>query len=382
MQVCSNFKRFRASLQELLGIKRRKQVKGDDISAPYNFKKETTVIPGVTQEELEVLRDKAAASHLDPLRQHSNPPSASRSRRGVDRNRNTTKSKSHNQLRGSASLANLALPTPSSSTTPPSTSNNKRQLGTSKSCLSLNNLPSSSFSPGQGQQPPRKFSVPNSASSPTVSSHQLLGIGGGEMGTGLRPPSPCLSLPIRIGITSVAGVTGAGSSPVSPTTTSPSSPLGVEMGVRAQRSRASINGSGNGSYGSGSGSGSTSGSGTTTPKSPSSVLIIGTEGISLTPINTALSHSTKERTTGRGLELNTSPSTTTTTSTSTAVTGTYVSAPASAAASEVSAVSAVSATADLDLFVLGSPISPISPTSPVSLLSLDDDVQPKRVASV
>ncbi|CCC11049.1 hypothetical protein SMACR_03755 [Sordaria macrospora] len=396
MQVCSNFKRFRASLQELLGIKRRKQVKGHDISAPYNFKKETTVLPGITEAELEAYRDKAAASHLDPLRQHSSSAS-SRSRRGVDRNRNTNKSKSHSQLRGSSSLANLALSTPSSSTTPPPSTSNKRQLGTSKSCLSLNNLPSHSH--GQGLQPPRKFSVPNSASSPTVSvsSHHLLGIGGGEMGTGLRPPSPCLSLPIRIG--TINGATSGTGSPTTTTTTTttttPTSPLGLgfesgsgigtgrgsKVGGEAQSVRTQNNkeaslinrsGSGGGSFrSSGGGSG---GSGSTTPKSSSSPVL---------QMHQQSQHPAK-------LQLNTSPSPTTTTSTATE---TFISAPASATTSEVSAMSAVSAvspTADLDLFVLGRsqiPISPISPVSPVSPLSLDDDDDdvsqgPKRGASV
>ncbi|KAK3398446.1 hypothetical protein B0T20DRAFT_392845 [Sordaria brevicollis] len=358
MQVCSNFKRFRASLQELLGIKRRNRVKGQDISAPYDFKKETTVIPGITEEYLESLRDEALAS------QHS--PTSTRSRRGVDRNKHTNKSnlktKSHTQLRTSSSLANF---TAVGSTSPPSSSSNKRQLGTSKSCLSLNALQSLNQDNKGLQPPPRKFSVPSSASSPSVS-HGLgydLGIGGGEMGTGLRPPSPCLSLPTRIGIASVTS---------SPTTTSPTSPLGGEFGVRAVRSKASITG----------------GSGSTTPKSHSPVLVIGTEAVSLSSILPLIP---AQQTHPAKLQVDTSPSTTTTSTT----TEKYVSAPASvasptSAASEVSAVSALSAssgvsgmgTADLDSFALGSPISPISPVSPVSPLSLDDRTEVKRAGSV
>ncbi|KXX72880.1 hypothetical protein MMYC01_210386 [Madurella mycetomatis] len=65
MSVCSEVKRLYASLQEMVGLRRRKGVKHSlQISEPFNFKKEITILPGFTEDEIAVLREKAAASRL------------------------------------------------------------------------------------------------------------------------------------------------------------------------------------------------------------------------------------------------------------------------------------------------------------------------------
>ncbi|KAK4454460.1 hypothetical protein QBC34DRAFT_471378 [Podospora aff. communis PSN243] len=77
MSVCMNVKMLCSSLQGMVGLRRRKDVKRQlQISQPFNFKKETTILPGVTEDEITVLREKAAASCLgvaDEL--HSRSPS-------------------------------------------------------------------------------------------------------------------------------------------------------------------------------------------------------------------------------------------------------------------------------------------------------------------
>ncbi|KAK0718008.1 hypothetical protein B0T26DRAFT_751993 [Lasiosphaeria miniovina] len=65
MHVCSNFKRFCSSLQDLVSFRRRKDLRRQlQISEPFNFRKEDTVIPGLTENEITVMREKAAASCL------------------------------------------------------------------------------------------------------------------------------------------------------------------------------------------------------------------------------------------------------------------------------------------------------------------------------
>ena len=78
MQVCINVKRICASLQDMVGFRRRKDGKRQlQISQPFNFKKETTILPGLTHDEITVLREKAAASCLgiaDHLHSRSSTP--------------------------------------------------------------------------------------------------------------------------------------------------------------------------------------------------------------------------------------------------------------------------------------------------------------------
>ncbi|AEO67184.1 uncharacterized protein THITE_2116017 [Thermothielavioides terrestris NRRL 8126] len=62
MNVYSEVKRFYTSLQEMVGLRRRKRQL--QISEPFDFKKETVILPGLTDGEISVLREKAAASRL------------------------------------------------------------------------------------------------------------------------------------------------------------------------------------------------------------------------------------------------------------------------------------------------------------------------------
>ncbi|KAK4035042.1 hypothetical protein C8A01DRAFT_48707 [Parachaetomium inaequale] len=62
MTVYSEVKRLYSSLQEMVGLRRRKRQL--QISESFNFKKETTILPGLTEDEISVLREKAAASRL------------------------------------------------------------------------------------------------------------------------------------------------------------------------------------------------------------------------------------------------------------------------------------------------------------------------------
>ncbi|SPQ23886.1 9c2fd302-a5fe-4045-996b-7cd1385ffa46 [Thermothielavioides terrestris] len=49
MNVYSEVKRFYTSLQEMVGLRRRKRQL--QISEPFDFKKETVVLPGLTEDE-------------------------------------------------------------------------------------------------------------------------------------------------------------------------------------------------------------------------------------------------------------------------------------------------------------------------------------------
>ncbi|KAK1759230.1 hypothetical protein QBC47DRAFT_436900 [Echria macrotheca] len=82
MQVYTNVKRIYSSLQDRVGFRRRKDLKRLQIlslrefleesaipltpkqSQPFDFKKEATILPGYTEDELSVLREKAAASRI------------------------------------------------------------------------------------------------------------------------------------------------------------------------------------------------------------------------------------------------------------------------------------------------------------------------------
>ncbi|KAL2259448.1 hypothetical protein VTK26DRAFT_6863 [Humicola hyalothermophila] len=58
-------KRLCMSLQEMVGLRRRKGLKRDlRISEPFNLKKEAVILPGLSEDEITVLREKAAASRL------------------------------------------------------------------------------------------------------------------------------------------------------------------------------------------------------------------------------------------------------------------------------------------------------------------------------
>ncbi|KAK3318203.1 hypothetical protein B0H66DRAFT_227802 [Apodospora peruviana] len=65
MRLCSDVKRLYSSFQDIVRFRRRKSVKRQlVISEPFNFKKEVTAIPGLTENEyyeICVLREQAAA---------------------------------------------------------------------------------------------------------------------------------------------------------------------------------------------------------------------------------------------------------------------------------------------------------------------------------
>jgi len=77
MSVCINFKMLCSSLQDIVGFRRKRAPKRQlQISQPFNFKKETSVLPGFTEDEIALLREKAAASCLGVAEQlHSRSPS-------------------------------------------------------------------------------------------------------------------------------------------------------------------------------------------------------------------------------------------------------------------------------------------------------------------
>lgn len=62
MPACLDFRRMRTRVQTV--FRRREKKRTYEISAPFNFKKECTILPGITQDEISVLREKAAASCL------------------------------------------------------------------------------------------------------------------------------------------------------------------------------------------------------------------------------------------------------------------------------------------------------------------------------
>jgi len=66
MQIKTNVRLLCSRVQTILRQRRRKQVHKPlpEISAPFDFKREPVLLPGVSQEELSILREKAAASRI------------------------------------------------------------------------------------------------------------------------------------------------------------------------------------------------------------------------------------------------------------------------------------------------------------------------------
>ncbi|KAI0482025.1 hypothetical protein GGR56DRAFT_618182 [Xylariaceae sp. FL0804] len=62
------FKTFTARLQRLIGLNKPKTTPAEkrslQISAPFNFVHETVSLPGVSEDEIAILKEKAAASRL------------------------------------------------------------------------------------------------------------------------------------------------------------------------------------------------------------------------------------------------------------------------------------------------------------------------------
>ncbi|KAB5576226.1 hypothetical protein GE09DRAFT_1095044 [Coniochaeta sp. 2T2.1] len=51
MPACLDFRRIRSRLQDMAGLRRKEKKRTLVISAPFNFKKEATYLPGITESE-------------------------------------------------------------------------------------------------------------------------------------------------------------------------------------------------------------------------------------------------------------------------------------------------------------------------------------------
>ncbi|TRX90091.1 hypothetical protein FHL15_009010 [Xylaria flabelliformis] len=60
--TCMVFNTFTARLQRLVGLKSKRN--SLQISAPFNFKRETINLPGLSEDEIATFKEKVAASHL------------------------------------------------------------------------------------------------------------------------------------------------------------------------------------------------------------------------------------------------------------------------------------------------------------------------------
>ncbi|KAK0391008.1 hypothetical protein NLU13_0510 [Sarocladium strictum] len=83
MQLPSNVRVLCSRLQTILRQRRRKQQKRSlEISAPFNFTHQPVIIPGISEDEISILREKAAASRIgiaemmpqSPSSLNSHPP--------------------------------------------------------------------------------------------------------------------------------------------------------------------------------------------------------------------------------------------------------------------------------------------------------------------
>ncbi|KAK5658265.1 hypothetical protein OQA88_2240 [Cercophora sp. LCS_1] len=73
MQVYASAKRL---FQDAVGLKRRKNIKRLQISQPFDFKKEAVIIPGLSEDEISVLREKAVASCIGTIDDHGSRSSS------------------------------------------------------------------------------------------------------------------------------------------------------------------------------------------------------------------------------------------------------------------------------------------------------------------
>ncbi|RYP53314.1 hypothetical protein DL768_001671 [Monosporascus sp. mg162] len=76
MDGCLGLRGFAARLQRLVGLKGKVQTpkrRSLQISAPFNFKHETVALPGVSEDEIAILKEKAAASRLGVAADGSGP---------------------------------------------------------------------------------------------------------------------------------------------------------------------------------------------------------------------------------------------------------------------------------------------------------------------
>ncbi|KAI0396738.1 hypothetical protein F5Y17DRAFT_78875 [Xylariaceae sp. FL0594] len=79
---CMMFPNFSARLQRLLGLKTKAAARDKrtsqimKISAPFNFKHETVSLPGLSEDEITLLKEKAAASRIGVIDGHDDIPSS------------------------------------------------------------------------------------------------------------------------------------------------------------------------------------------------------------------------------------------------------------------------------------------------------------------
>ncbi|RFN51979.1 hypothetical protein FIE12Z_3807 [Fusarium flagelliforme] len=64
MHISDDFHMLRERVQTIVRQRRRKEKRSLDISAPFNFEKNPVNLPGVSDEQLAMLREQAAASRI------------------------------------------------------------------------------------------------------------------------------------------------------------------------------------------------------------------------------------------------------------------------------------------------------------------------------
>lgn len=75
MHIKQNIIMLCTRLQSMIRDRARKQRREVEISAPFGLKREPVSLPGVSQEEIDILREKAAASQIGVLELRSESPS-------------------------------------------------------------------------------------------------------------------------------------------------------------------------------------------------------------------------------------------------------------------------------------------------------------------
>ncbi|KAF4447037.1 hypothetical protein F53441_9398 [Fusarium austroafricanum] len=64
MHISDDIQTLRERVQTLVRQRRRKEKRNMEISAPFNFEKNPVNLPGVSEEQLSMLREQAAASRI------------------------------------------------------------------------------------------------------------------------------------------------------------------------------------------------------------------------------------------------------------------------------------------------------------------------------
>ncbi|KAF4972663.1 hypothetical protein FSARC_812 [Fusarium sarcochroum] len=64
MHISDDFQTLCSRVQTMVRQRRRKDKRSMEISAPFNFEKNPVALPGVSEEQLAMLREQAAASRI------------------------------------------------------------------------------------------------------------------------------------------------------------------------------------------------------------------------------------------------------------------------------------------------------------------------------